>query len=133
MSLKIDIEPLSDAAGSALLVRVSGELDATTAPQLTSEINKSFDATRKSLVIDCAGIGFMNSTALGHLIAYRKLALSRGGCVALVALQARTREVLDLLGALDLFVAVDTLQGALSAIGHRGATGEPLSGTAGRP
>jgi anti-sigma B factor antagonist len=76
---------------SATVVSASGELDAFTAPELAEALDQ---ADGDAVVVDLAGVAFMDSTALGALVRGVKGLKDRG---------ARTRVVLPATSAKRIF------------------------------
>ncbi|HYN97331.1 MAG TPA: STAS domain-containing protein [Pilimelia sp.] len=79
---------LSARPGRGCLVfEVRGELDMATAPQLREELQRLIDAGDRDVVVDMAGVGFMDSSALGALVVMYKALRDVGGRLRLAAVQ----------------------------------------------
>src|SRR5690349_21274952 len=67
-----------DAAGDRLAVTVSGELDLDSDPLLQQTLNKALDRAARGLVLDLAGVGFCDCSALNVLLDVRDRARLSG-------------------------------------------------------
>ena len=101
------------------VVSATGELDLHTVDQLDTELEQALTHGAQRVVVDLAGITFMDSTALGAIVAaQRKLQLAEGE-LALVSDDPRIVRVFEITG-LDrtirmrpsLSEAIDELVGA---------------------
>ncbi|PRY01650.1 STAS domain-containing protein [Allonocardiopsis opalescens] len=69
--------------GRATVIELTGEIDVATAPQLRSSLEPAFGAPEPRLVIDLAGVTFIDSSGLRVLIETHKRAEQDGGSLAL--------------------------------------------------
>ncbi len=72
------------SAGDSYVIRVDGELDMYTAPQLKSALQEAIDQGQKQLVIDLTRVGFLDSTSLGVLVGGLRRVRSEEGEMSLV-------------------------------------------------
>ncbi|MBE3589683.1 MAG: anti-sigma factor antagonist [Firmicutes bacterium] len=88
-----------ELVGDRLVVRVEGDLDVRSAEAFRRSVDEWLEATRaRSLIVNLAAAGFVDSTGLGALLGrYRKLQAARRTMV-LVAPPAGTLAVLELAG-----------------------------------
>ncbi len=97
---------LSARAGrGCTVVRVAGELDMETGPQLQDYLREFVDAGARRLVLDFTDVPFMDSSGLGLLVDVVKLLRDRNGRLCLAAVQDPVRNVL-VLSAVDQVVDV---------------------------
>ena len=61
---------LSEDPDGAPLVKLEGELDMTTAPELESAVSPIITRSPKRLVIDAAGLEFADSSAIALLVTW---------------------------------------------------------------
>jgi anti-sigma B factor antagonist len=85
------------------VVSVGGELDLATAPDLRSRLEEAIDRCQTSLVVDLLDVTFIDSTALGVLIAVQKECESRGIALRLVIAEQRIIKVFEITGLQDVF------------------------------
>ncbi|MFF5176461.1 STAS domain-containing protein [Micromonospora sp. NPDC000316] len=76
------------------VLEVHGELDMATSPQLRDGLQQLIDAGDHRVVVDLAGVGFMDSSALGALVMMFKRLRDVGGQLSLAAVQPAVRSVL---------------------------------------
>jgi anti-sigma B factor antagonist len=102
----------TESRDGALIVRLVGELDLYNAEDLRAALKEAIAAAPTRVVIDLAGVEFVDSTALGVLIEARsKLPANT---LRLAAPQLETRRTLQISG-LDRHLGVhDTVDEALS-------------------
>jgi anti-anti-sigma factor len=94
--------PIQDKkpAGPEVLIRLEGEIDQSNIERLTLPVSDSIDAipVGGQLVIDFAGITYINSTVIGHLAEWHNRMESKKGILVLKSANKEVREVLDLVG-----------------------------------
>lgn len=92
----------SDPSTTGVVLRVSGEIDADSAPLLRSAIEQAADTGAAAVDLDLGLVDFMDSTGLSTIIAAR----SRLGhsAVRVVAASEPVRRTLDLTGLSALLI-----------------------------
>ena len=88
---------------SALVVRLSGELDHSEAERIRGELDdliRRNDARR--LVFDLRELRFMDSSGIGLIIGRYKLMRRRGGSVAVFGSDARIDRIFEMAGLYQL-------------------------------
>ncbi|WP_239163529.1 STAS domain-containing protein [Paractinoplanes rishiriensis] len=94
------------------VVEVRGDLDMATTPHLREELQLLVDAGDRQVVVDMAGVGFMDSSGLGTLVVIFKALREVGGRLCLAAVQPAVHSVLRIT-SVDRVVAVyDSVQAA---------------------
>ena len=92
---------------------MTGELDLFTAPRLREAVVDATDAGAEDVVVDLAGVGFIDSSGLGVLVACLKRMRERGGAFAVVAGETSSLHKLLALTGLDGFLPTfNTLEAA---------------------
>ncbi len=81
------------ATGPSTLARLEGELDAASASILIGAIEPSIKQGTSSIVLDCSGLRFCDSSGLRALVTLRKM-LPDTGSLSLVRTSDLVREVL---------------------------------------
>jgi len=106
----ISAEHLPEGLG---LVSVSGELDVDTAPQLGTCLTECGADGDRLVVLDLRGVTFMDSSALGTLVAGWKGFVRIGTGLRLVLDQPNLLRLFELSGLSEVFSISDTLEQAL--------------------
>lgn len=91
-----DLRMRLDDDGSVAVVHLSGELDASTAPELRNCLAELFLAGRRRVVLDMAELDFIDSTGLGVIVAALKRFDADGGAVVAQSPKHRVRKVFEL-------------------------------------
>jgi anti-anti-sigma factor len=95
----VDIE----VANGTSTVRLSGELDAGTAPQLRSAVTASLADGASSVVFDCSELSFIDSMGLNALIEARDAAAEQRGTATVTGASGTVLRVLRLTGLAEQF------------------------------
>lgn len=103
-----------EAAGSACVVKLAGELDLYNAPKVRDALVEACSDSPERVVVDLAEVEFIDSTALGVLIEARgRLANNRAFLLAGPALE--TRRALEISGLDRHFGVYSSVSEALLA------------------
>lgn len=101
----IDVEAVRTEDNHAV-VTVRGELDAYTAPRLREVLIEVLAERPEHLLVDLAGVPFMDSTALGVLGGANRRATASRGRLTVIA-SARVRKIMSVTGLDRVFGVVD--------------------------
>lgn len=115
MNQLFDVESQSRDDGVGV-VRLTGEVDMYTAPQLKESMLGLIDGGAAKVVIDLSGVTFIDSTALGVLIGGVRRLHAAGGAMALVVATRPVGRVLSITGLDRVFAIHDTLEDAVAAL-----------------
>jgi anti-anti-sigma factor len=99
--------------GRHRIVHLSGSLDRLTIHNLQDHVERLIKEEPEHLLCDCRELRYMNSSAAGVLLSYRKWFRSRGGTFVLCGLQPRIQESLDALGILRIIETEPSIEDAL--------------------
>lgn len=88
------------------VLRPEGEIDVATAPELRQNLIDAINGGATRVVVDMAGVTFIDSTGLGVLVGAMKRATSRGGEVVVERVPPAIRRVFEVTG---LDRAIETL------------------------
>jgi anti-sigma B factor antagonist len=102
----LELEHRRDAKGRDV-VAVQGEIDVATSPALREELYALIDGGVSELVVDLSGLGFIDSSGLGVLVAALKHTRERGGQLVLAGLQQPARRVFEITDLTALFTIED--------------------------
>lgn len=80
------------------VVSVDGELDMTAAPDLRDAIHAAIDAGAVTVVVDLNDVTFIDSTAIGVLMAARQRLRQAGGSLELVCGEPNVVRILEIVG-----------------------------------
>lgn len=81
----------------AVVVRIDDErLDITTAPQLKLELRRLLEAGTRTLIVDFAHVGFVDSSGLGVLLSALRIASRTGGDVRVIGLRPEVQAIFRL-------------------------------------
>jgi anti-sigma B factor antagonist len=108
--------------GSTRVVRVSGEIDILSAPDLREALLPAFDAA-SSVVLDLSGVSFLGSSGLAVLVEARDQAERSRHQLRLVRPSRVVSRALEATGLLELFDIDDDLTGTV-AVDQPGGLGE---------
>jgi anti-sigma B factor antagonist len=97
------------------VISVEGELDLSTAPRLKWLLMDSFESSPRLLVADLSLVTFMDSTALGVLVAVQRK-LSADASLALVCTSENVLQIFEFSGIGSAFAIFPTLDQALAHV-----------------
>jgi anti-sigma B factor antagonist len=91
------VQITSEAIGDGRAVlRVEGRLNLVTAPELRAAVQQAVEEDTARVVVDLAGVTFIDSSGLGMVIAGLKHARQAGGELRIAAAGEQVRMVLEL-------------------------------------
>ncbi|HEY6016766.1 MAG TPA: STAS domain-containing protein [Gaiellaceae bacterium] len=104
-------------APAAHVATVTGELDAHTAPFLRRRLQPVAERMPESqLIVDLAGVSFLDSTALGVLVGTAKLLQAGGGGLVVASADPRLRRLFELADVQSLVQLETTLAEAVERV-----------------
>jgi anti-sigma B factor antagonist len=98
------LELSTEHDGLVTTLRLVGELDASTAPELRTRLAELYDGGRRCVVLDLSQLDFLDSTGLGVLVGALKRFRHDGGELALRDPRPTVRKVLALTTLDKLFL-----------------------------
>ena len=84
-------------------LRVAGEIDVYSAPQLREHVIKLIDNGTRHIVVDLRDVEFLDSTGLGALVGSLKRVREQDGSLALVATAGKILTVFRVTGLIRVF------------------------------
>ncbi|MEU3459209.1 STAS domain-containing protein [Streptomyces sp. NPDC006733] len=96
-----------------VVLTVAGELDYATEQALGDAVADALGEHCERLVLECAGVTFCDSQGLNRFLQLRLDLEQRGIALVLAGISTSLRAVLDLTGAIEVFVLADTVEDAL--------------------
>lgn len=104
-------------------ISVEGELDLSTAPKLRWMLIDALEGGARRIVVDLSLVTFMDSTALGVLVAVNRR-LDPGARLAIVCAQSNVLQIFEYSGTDGAFAIHPTLEQALAHLqGHTAQAG----------
>jgi anti-sigma B factor antagonist len=90
------------------IVRVRGEIDVATSPDLKAQLGSVLDQHARVVTLDVSDLAFIDSSGLGVLVGAHKRLLETGGeNMVLRGLQEPVRRVFEITGLTRLFTVED--------------------------
>jgi anti-sigma B factor antagonist len=80
------------------VVSADGELDLAAAPDLRAAIDAALEAGAVAIVVDLSEVTFIDSTAIGILLATRERMRRSGGSFDIVCVEPNVLRVLEIVG-----------------------------------
>lgn len=109
--MEISVKPLKQVD----VVKVSGRVDSSTAPEFDNALKGLVDHGRRKIVIDCGDMEYVSSAGLRAMLSALKAAKSGGGNVVLACANDRIRDTLSLVGFQTLFLQYTDLVEAVDS------------------
>jgi anti-sigma B factor antagonist len=98
-----------------VVIRVTGRVDANTAPEFESKLNEHIRSGHHKLVLETDGTDYMSSAAVRALISAQKALKGRGGGVVLAQPSERVKEIIRIAGMESLFPIYETTEAAIGS------------------
>jgi len=115
--MELQREVLGDGVVS---IRVTGRIDALTAPELEKEVAAALAAPQARCVLDLARVDYMSSAGLRVLMMGARAAACVQGRFAVCSVQKTVYDVLAMVGFLPLIEVHDNHGRAVEAVGKPG-------------
>ncbi len=100
------------ASGDLTILALSGFLDAHTAPEFETAIQKEFDAGHVRLIADCGELTYISSAGLGVFMSFIEDIRAAGGDLKICNLTPKVAQVFEILGFDSIFEMVPTADDA---------------------
>ena len=101
---------------NAIVVTISGRLDAVTAPEYEKRIRELIDGGNCVFVVDFEQLDYISSAGLRALLLMAKLLKEKDGRVCLANVKGNVRSVFDMSNFIAIFKMEDSVQAALDAL-----------------
>lgn len=111
----MDISIETNNAVKATVVRVAGEVDVFTAPQLREALAVATEGNQRQVVVDLEAVDFLDSTGLGVLVFGLKRVRERGGDLSVVCRHEQILKVLTITGLSKILKVHSTIEEAVPA------------------
>ena len=100
--------------GDVVVAAIAGRLDAVRVPTIAPEATTLPDSGTTRLVLDLAGLNWIDSSGVGMLVTMYKKVKANGGRVNVACLQRQPTEIFRLLRLEAAFKVFDTVQEAVT-------------------
>ena len=105
---------LSHPAEDVVLVTVVGEVDVCSSTSLREQLQRVLHDETRSLIVDLAGVPFMDSSGLGCLMGAAKRAIAAGSRLLVVAPRRHVRHVFGVMGIDGVIPVCSSLDEAMA-------------------
>jgi len=112
----LDVDVAHTAYGA--LVAIAGELDMATVPRVSAALEAEPAASAGAVVIDLAGVTFMDSTGIAELVKLEHGLAARSGRMAIACPEGPARLLLDVTGLTEQLAVFATRAEAEAAAGR---------------
>ncbi|MEW8970883.1 MULTISPECIES: anti-sigma factor antagonist [Mesobacillus] len=109
MNISIDVKEKE----STLAVKVSGEIDAYTAPQLREKLFPLSEKEGVKMVVDLSEVNYMDSTGLGVFVGVFKNVRAHDGEFKIVGLSERLQRLFEITGLADIIDINSQIEGGV--------------------
>jgi anti-sigma B factor antagonist len=111
-----DIVPSARQEGDALILRVRGEVDLHSSPELRNSLLSLLQSTgAKKLILNLTDVPYMDSSAIAVMVEALQKLRKQGGKVCLTNLQPRVKGLLEIARLNSIFSVVPDEAAALKA------------------
>lgn len=97
-----------------VVLKAQGDIDLDSSRELKEKINELLEAGSKLVVLDLAGVRFIDSSGLGVLVVSLKSAAEHDSSIRLACAQPPVEKVLQLTGLDRIFIMSETVAEALA-------------------
>jgi len=94
------------------ILHLDGALDAYSFPRLEGALNKLREQNRNQVILDCRGLDYISSAALGTLIGFARRSREANGDLKLAGLSKKIYGIVELLGFHKILEIFDTVEAA---------------------
>ncbi|MBF9254450.1 STAS domain-containing protein [Pontibacter sp. 172403-2] len=106
----------TEQLGEIAIVRLKGELDASTSPVADTAMSEALKSTSKAVLIDCSALTYISSAGLGAVLSTYHDCNHRSVQLFLYGLQPKIKSVLNILGLEKVIPIATTEKEALYAV-----------------
>ncbi len=114
----IRLETTTREVEGTRILDVVGEIDVYTAPQFKEAVNDVIASGQKHLLVNMAGVTYMDSSGFGTLLSATKRLRPQGGSVNLVRCNSAIDRILRITRLNTIFSTFDNIDEAIQAVGR---------------
>ncbi len=104
-----------ESRGSAVIVRPMGDIDLTASPLLRQELKRVQVGRPGRLVVDLAGVGYMDSSGVATLVEAMQIARKNSTRMVLCSMQDRVRSIFEIARLDSVFLIAPSSEEAMQA------------------
>ncbi len=97
------------------VLKLTGRLDASSAKNLKGRVASLVKENRVKLIVDMAGVDFIDSSGLGSLVSSLRAVNEKDGDVKVAALQKQVRSIFELTRLHRIFGIFDDVEAAMKS------------------
>jgi anti-anti-sigma factor len=101
---------------NALMIQVSGRMDAVTAPEFEKTLNQWIDGGNDRIVADLGNLEYISSAGLRSILVIAKKLKAKNGKIILAAMEESVHEVFEISGFNAIIPIADTVETAIGQI-----------------
>ena len=105
--------------GEAVVIEASGRIVLGEFDELRPAIRKQLEDGKRGIVLDLAGVTYLDSAGLGELVNSYTTVTSQGGKLALSSLTPKIRDLLQLTKLITVFPVFDSTGEAVASLQER--------------
>ncbi|MFP4093540.1 MAG: STAS domain-containing protein [Cyclobacteriaceae bacterium] len=90
------------------LIRIDGEVDASSSIHIDEAMQQAVDANCKSILVDCKELHYISSAGLGVFMSYIQVVETKNIQLVLFNMSPKVYKVFEILGLHQLLTIVDT-------------------------
>ena len=114
----------AESRDDSMVVTVNGDLDIVTSPQLDECLTRA-ESTHRRIILDLAGVDFLDTSGLAVIVGHWKKLESAGGMLALAGARYRYTKTLWITGLADKLTLYETVEEGLRAQAETAAPESP--------
>ena len=112
----MNLQIKSEIAGDVTILSPHGDVDLSAAPELRAVLSPILESDEPRLLVDLAGVSFMDSTGVGIMVNAFNRVHEKQGAIAFCAPTPRVHRVLQISGLLLKLPVYETCEAALTAL-----------------
>lgn len=109
MNISIDVQELENE----IKAKLTGEIDAYTAPKVRDELLPRAEKTGTNIIVDLTEVNYMDSTGLGVFVGLFKSLKENDGKLVLTGMSARLKRLFDITGLADVMDVNTEVEGGV--------------------
>lgn len=103
---------VNNADGGMIVIKVEGDVDLSTSRELQGELRRAVGGQPPKLVVDLAGVPYMDSSGVATLVETMQLARRSETHLILASMKERVRSIFEIARLDSVFTIVDSVDSA---------------------